>query len=58
MTICRNFEFEKETKRTIRFKEIENDLGFAIGTLYVQKDKLDEIHYQDGDILTVTISID
>lgn len=32
------FEFEKETKGTVRFKELSEDP--AIGTLYVKKNKL------------------
>ena len=37
------FEFERETKNTIRFNEIDEGCGTCIGTLYVQKDALDEL---------------
>ena len=55
------FELEKETKRTVRYKEVSNDADSAevwlvIGTLYVRKTSL----YVLGDgeypkTLTVTI---
>ncbi|RZN72308.1 MAG: hypothetical protein EF807_01530 [Candidatus Methanolliviera hydrocarbonicum] len=32
------FEIEKETKNTIRFKEIEGDTPSVIKTVYVQKE--------------------
>ncbi len=32
------FEIEKETKNTIRFKEIERDTPSVIKTVYVQKE--------------------
>lgn len=39
------FEYEKETKRTIRFTEVDNDANLekAIGTLYVQKAALEAL---------------
>lgn len=39
-TIEAEFEFERETKNTLRFKEI-GDTDPIIGTLYIQKDALD-----------------
>ena len=52
------FEFEKDTKNTIRFKEVLNGpLDVAnIGTLYVPKMTLKAIGYQEGQKLEVTIS--
>lgn len=51
------FEFEKETKHTIRFKEA--DIGpldsAKIGTLYVPKASLKEIGYTEGAQLEVTV---
>jgi hypothetical protein len=32
------FEIEKETKNTIRFKEIERDKPSVIKTIYIQKE--------------------
>ena len=32
-----NFEFEKETKNTIRFAEVDEGDGLKVGTLYLQK---------------------
>lgn len=37
MTIERVFEFEKETKNTIRYAEVGDGQPPVIGTLYVQK---------------------
>lgn len=53
-----NFEFEKDTKNTIRFKEVLNGPLDAptIGTLYVPKQTLKQIGYQEGQQLVVTIS--
>lgn len=53
------FEFEKDTKNTIRFKEVvgDDDLQVpAIGTLYVPKTTLREIGYKQGDKLVVSLS--
>lgn len=61
------FEFEKDTKNTIRFKEVVGDddlqvpaIGTlyvpAIGTLYVPKTTLREIGYKQGDKLVVSLS--
>lgn len=51
------FEFEKDTKNTIRFKEVLNGpLDVAnIGTLYVPKMTLKAIGYQEGQKLEVTL---
>lgn len=53
------FTQEKVTKNTIKFAEIlESDLDTAkIGSLYVQKNTLKEIGWQEGKTLTVDISI-
>lgn len=53
------FEFEKDTKNTIRFKEVlEGPLDVAnIGTLYVPKMTLKAIGYQEGQKLEVTLDI-
>lgn len=54
MQIELTFEFERETKNTIRFQEIEdNDGNVAVGTLYVQKAALGK---DVPDVLHVTIS--
>ena len=47
------FEVEKETKRTFRFAEVENDMGPApvIGTLYLQKFALKQMAI-DGKVPT------
>jgi len=52
------FEFEKDTKNTIRFKEALNGpLDVAqIGTLYVPKATLKQIGYQEGQKLVVNLS--
>ena len=51
------FEFEKETKHTIRFKEA--DLGpldvAKLSTLYVPKTSLKELGYVQGERLEVTV---
>jgi hypothetical protein len=41
-SILRDFEFEKETKNTIRYAEIAKGEPPVIGTLYVQKWALPE----------------
>lgn len=53
------FEFEKDTKNTIRFKEVlEGPLDVAnIGTLYVPKMTLKAIGYQEGQKLEVTLDV-
>ena len=53
------FEVEKETKNTIRFKEVQNASGpLVIGTLYVQKQALREINYLPNHGLVVTLEVD
>ena len=54
------FEFEKETKNTIRFKEVLDGPLDApnIGTLYVPKQTLKQIGYKEGNRLNVDISIE
>ena len=53
------FEFEKDTKNTIRFKEVLNGpLDVAkIGTVYVPKSTLAALGYQEGQKLEVTLSV-
>lgn len=52
------FEFEKDTKNTIRFKEVLNGPLDAptIGTLYVPKQTLKQIGYKEGGKLIVDLS--
>lgn len=53
------FEFEKDTKNTIRFKEhLEGPLDVAqIGTLYVPKATLKQLDYKEGQQLVVSLAI-
>mgnify|MGYP003411044826 CR=1 FL=1 len=48
------FEFERETKNTIRFAEVSDEP--VIGTLYIQKDAIDGIGWNEGESLFVEIS--
>ena len=52
-----SFEFEKETKNTIRFKEVlDGPLDApSIGTLYVPKQTLKQIGYKEGNKLIVEL---
>ena len=52
-----SFEFEKETKNTIRFKEVlDRPLDVPnIGTLYVPKQTLKQIGYKEGSKLIVEL---
>ena len=55
-TVC--FEMEKDTKNTIRFKEVVGgplDTP-TIGTIYVPKSTLKEIGYEVGKQLVVDLS--
>lgn len=47
------FEFEKETKGAIRYKEIGEDP--AIGTLYIRKAHLEELGVTGKGIITVEV---
>jgi hypothetical protein len=47
------FTLERETKNTVRYKEVVNGQPSAIGTLYVQKQALGE---ERPERLTVVIS--
>lgn len=51
------FELEKETKNTIRFKEVVEDLLDTpkVGTIYVPKQTLKEIEYKPGSHLLMDI---
>ena len=53
------FEFERDTKNTIRFKEVLNGPLDTpkIGTLYVSKATLKEIGYTEGDKIDATVAI-
>lgn len=43
-----NFEFEKETKNTIRFKEVSEES--IIGTLYIKKSALKEYKQESIEV--------
>lgn len=49
------FDFDKETKNTIRF--YENEENPILNTIYIQKWALDELGYNDGDTIIVNISV-
>lgn len=52
------FVFEKETKNTIRFQELcEVDEDPVIGTLYIQKDALEEMNFDIEDTIVVELSV-
>lgn len=48
------FEFERETKNTVRYQEVGNsaDADKAVGTLYIQKSVLDD-PYPKAVIVTI-----
>lgn len=54
-----SFEMEKETKNTIRFKEVVEDFLDTpkVGTLYVPKATLKQIGYTDGAKLIMDLHI-
>ena len=54
------FEYEKDTKNTIRFKEIlEDELDTAkVGTIYIQKSFLKELGYKKEDNITISIEVE
>ena len=47
------FEFEKETKGSIRFKETSENP--AIGTIYIRKDHLKDMGLEDAKSIEVEI---
>jgi len=53
------FAFEKETTRTLRFKEqLDGPMDTpVIGTLYVPKVTLKALEYKEGKQLVVTIEV-
>lgn len=56
-TIKLEFELDNETKNTVIFKEIPDpDRGIVIGQLNVNKDELNELDW-DEENLIVTIEI-
>ena len=54
-----SFEMEKDTKNTIRFKEVlDGPLDVPqLGTIYVPKTTLKEIGYEVGKQLTVDLYV-
>lgn len=52
------FEFEKETKNTIRFQEViaENETPVC-GTIYIQKSALKELKYETGKQIEIDIKV-
>lgn len=54
-----NFEMEKDTKNTIRFKEVVGGPLDTpkVGTIYVPKLTLKEIGYEVGKQLTMELSV-
>lgn len=54
-----SFELEKETKNTIRFKEVVADMLDTpkVGTIYVPKATLKEIGYTQGAKLIMDLHI-
>lgn len=55
-----NFEYEKDTKNTIRFKEVlEDELDTTkVGTIYIQKSFLKELGYKKEDNITISIEVE
>lgn len=53
------FEMEKETKNTIRFKEVVADMLDTpkVGTIYVPKTTLKEVGYAQGSKLSMDLYI-
>lgn len=53
------FEMEKETKNTIRFKEVVADMLDTpkVGTIYVPKATLKEVGYMQGSKLSMDLYI-
>ena len=49
------FELEKETKNTVKFKEIEEDGYAKVGTIYVPKSTLaqNKIDKDKGFVMTI-----
>ena len=54
-----NFEMEKDTKNTIRFKEVVGGPLDTpkVGMIYVPKSTLKEIGYEVGKQLTMELSV-
>lgn len=52
------FEFEKETKNTIRFKEVLADPldPAVIGTMYIPKATLKDIGWSQGKYLVLNVT--
>ncbi len=57
--MTRYFKFEKETKNTIRFEEIpDEDDVIMIGSLYIQKDALNELGYDYLEDTEIEVNIE
>lgn len=52
--LATTFRFERETKNTVRFEEIENDEAPVIGSLYLQK----HAHKRIGSPQKITVRIE
>ena len=50
------FTAEKETKNTVRFKEVSDTP--VIGLVYIPKKTLQEIGYKDGDCIVMEITVE
>ena len=48
------FEFEKETKGTVRYREISEDP--VIGTIYIKKAKLKELGLTGKEAIEISVS--
>ena len=52
------FEFEKETKNTMRFQEVVNENETPVcGTIYVQKSALKDMKYETGNQIEIEIKV-
>lgn len=53
------FEMEKDTKNTIRFKEIGDGPLYVnkIGVIYIPKSTLAELGYKAGQLLEVSVDV-
>ena len=53
----RSFVFEKETKNTIRFEEVECDDVQMVGSIYVQKDALYEMGWDGDESVKIVVDV-
>jgi hypothetical protein len=49
------FELEKETKNTVKFKEVETDGYSKIGTIYIPKSTLSQENIDKNKGFTITL---